>query len=211
MKLYDYYRSSASYRVRIALHLKGLSYDAVPISLIDGEHQNDDYRHTNPNQRVPSLENENGPLGQSLAIIEYLNEIHPDPKLLPSDPWKKAQCRSLAMLIACDIHPLNNLQVLNYLNTELGVNQNEKMVWYHYWLSRGLSAFEQLLMQRPTPTDFCCGDQPTLADLCLIPQIYNARRFNFDLDPFPLINDIERTCQLLPAFQLAHPDHSIKE
>ncbi|OAN11047.1 maleylacetoacetate isomerase [Photobacterium jeanii] len=206
MKLYDYYRSSAAYRVRITLNLKRLEYEAIPISLLDGEQFSENYLQLNPNQRVPCLDTEHGTLSQSLAIIEYLDELHPQPALLPADPWQKAQCRSLSLLIACDIHPLNNLAVLNYLNSEWQIQQTEKMIWYHHWLKRGFTAFEHHLMHRTMPTDFCCGDTPTLADICLIPQVYNALRFDFDLTPFPLIQDIHRACEQLPAFQQAHPD-----
>lgn len=208
MKLYDYYRSSASYRVRIALNIKGLDYEQVPVSLIDNEQHDEAYTTLNPSGLVPGWEDENngiGILGQSLAIIEYLNERYPEPPLLPDNLWQKAKCREIALTIACDIHPLNNLRVLNYLNTELGVKQNEKMIWYHHWLKRGLQSLEVLVSQHNYP--YCCGTEPTLADLCLIPQLYNASRFGFDTSHYPRLLNIEARCQLLPAFIAAHPDN----
>ena len=213
MKLYDYYRSSASYRVRIALHLKGLSYEQVAISLLDKEQNSAAYSALNPNQLVPGFsrgdKNESGiedtaVLGQSLAIIEYLDECYPEPTLLPSDPWHKAQCREIALIVACDIHPLNNLRVLNYLNSELGVNQNEKMIWYHHWLKQGFQSLESLSSRYKTR--FTCTDTPSLADICLIPQLYNAKRFGFDTTHYPRLLEIEQKCLALPAFQQAHPD-----
>lgn len=213
MKLYDYYRSSASYRVRIALNLKGLSYEQVAISLLDKEQNSAAYSALSPNQLVPGFSrgdtNESGfedtaVLGQSLAIIEYLDECYPEPTLLPSDPWHKAQCREIALIVACDIHPLNNLRVLNYLNSELGVNQNEKMIWYHHWLKQGFQSLESLSSRYKTR--FTCTDTPSLADICLIPQLYNAKRFGFDTTHYPRLLEIEQKCLALPAFQQAHPD-----
>ena len=213
MKLYDYYRSSASYRVRIALNLKGLSYEQVAISLLDKEQNSAAYSALNPNQLVPGFARrettdsgaeDTAVLGQSLAIIEYLDECYPEPALLPSDPWHKAQCREIALIVACDIHPLNNLRVLNYLNSELGVNQNEKMVWYHHWLKQGFLSLESLSSRYKT--QFLCTDTPSLADICLIPQLYNAKRFGFETKHYPRLLEIEQKCLALPAFQQAHPD-----
>ena len=205
MKLYDYYRSSASYRVRITLNLKGLSYDLCPVSLLEHEQNSAAYTSLNPSGLVPGLKTEHGILGQSLAIMEYLEDICPDPSIFPDSKWGKARCREIALAIACDIHPLNNLRVLNYLNSEFGVDHNEKMVWYYHWLSRGFHTLETLLSPRAHP--FCCGDHPTMADICLIPQLYNARRFGFDLSPYPVLREIEQECQKMKAFIKAHPDN----
>ncbi|WP_299019698.1 maleylacetoacetate isomerase [uncultured Photobacterium sp.] len=205
MKLYDYYRSSASYRVRIALNLKGLSHALCPISLTDNEQNSPRYASLNPSCQVPGLETELGLLGQSLAIMEYLEEVYPSPPILPASHWEKAKCREIALTVACDIHPLNNLRVLNYLDSEFGVNQNEKMIWYHHWLNRGFHALESLLHGQGHP--FCCGSTPTMADICLIPQLYNARRFHFDVSPYPTLLAIESQCQKLSAFVKAHPDN----
>lgn len=217
MKLYDYYRSSASYRVRIALNIKGLDYEQVAISLLDREQNSTAYSSLNPNQLVPGFsrdhtqtagtpsEDDTAVLGQSLAIIEYLDETYPEPALLPSNPWHKAQCREIALIVACDIHPLNNLRVLNYLNSDFGVNQNEKMIWYHHWLKQGFQSLESLSNRYRTP--FTCTDTPSLADLCLIPQLYNAKRFGFETSPYPRLLDIEQRCLALTAFQKAHPDN----
>ena len=205
MKLYDYYRSSASYRVRIALNLKGLSYELCPVSLLDNEQSKANYTSLNPSALVPGLDTDNGMLGQSIAIMEYLEEICPEPSIFPESKWERAKCREISLAIACDIHPLNNLRVLNYLNSEFGVNQNEKMVWYYHWLSRGFHTLEALLSPHAHP--FCCGDYPTMADICLIPQLYNARRFGFDVSPYPILLHIEQECQKLKAFIKAHPDN----
>ncbi|MCQ1059223.1 maleylacetoacetate isomerase [Photobacterium sp. DNB23_23_1] len=216
MKLYDYYRSSASYRVRIALNMKGLSYEQVVISLLDKEQNSAAYSALNPNQLVPgfcrntdnsekSSSEDTAVLGQSLAIIEYIDECYPEPPLLPSDPWHKAQCREIALIVACDIHPLNNLRVLNYLNSDFGVNQNEKMIWYHHWLKQGLQSLENLSNRYNTL--FTCTDTPSLADICLIPQLYNAKRFGFETNNYPRLLEVEQRCLALAAFQKAHPDN----
>ncbi|MCW8330227.1 maleylacetoacetate isomerase [Photobacterium sp. SDRW27] len=205
MKLYDYYRSSASYRVRITLNLKGLNYEQCPVSLLDNEQSSAHYTALNPSALVPGLNTDHGVLGQSIAIMEYLEDICPEPSIFPESKWEKAKCREIALAIACDIHPLNNLRVLNYLNTEFGVNQNEKMVWYYHWLSRGFQTLESLLSQNKYR--FCCADSPTMADICLIPQLYNARRFGFDVSPYPILLNIEQQCQRLDAFIKAHPDN----
>ncbi|QUJ69449.1 maleylacetoacetate isomerase (plasmid) [Photobacterium sp. GJ3] len=209
MTLYDYFRSSAAYRVRIALNLKGLRYDSHPVSLVDKAQQSPAYQAINPAQLVPTLETEQGYLSQSLAIIEYLDECYPENALLPSDPWQKAQCRALALSVACDIHPVNNLRVLNYLTGELAVSQEDKLIWYHHWLKAGLAALETQLAARHQQhsTTFCCGDTPMLADLCLVPQLYNARRFELDLSPYPSLTRIEQACQQLKAFKDAHPEN----
>ncbi|MGF1715603.1 maleylacetoacetate isomerase [Photobacterium chitinilyticum] len=204
MKLYDYYRSSASYRVRIALNLKGLNYEQCPVSLLDNEQCSASYTTLNPSALVPGLDTDRGMLGQSIAIMEYLEDCYPEPSIFPSSRWEKAKCREISLSIACDIHPLNNLRVLNYLHSEFGVNQNEKMIWYHHWLSRGFQTLEALLSS--DTHHFCCGDTPTMADICLLPQIYNARRFGFDVGPYPTLLRIEQHCLHLEAFVHAHPD-----
>ncbi len=209
MKLYDYSRSSAAYRVRIALNLKGLAYDSIPISLLDGAQRGEDYRALNPTGLVPCLAIDDqgsgeGIIGQSLAIIEYLDECYPEPALLPAGPLARARTRALALQVACDIHPLNNLRVLKYLTGELGLGEKQKNSWYHHWLKQGLGPLEQQLSGRDTP--FSCGDTPGLADICLVPQLYNARRFELDLTPYPRLIAIEQSCNRLEAFRLAHPD-----
>ncbi|MFP2769676.1 maleylacetoacetate isomerase [Oceanisphaera sp. KMM 10153] len=210
MKLYDYMRSSAAYRVRIALNLKGLTYESVPISLLEGTQLGEHYRSLNPTGLVPSLDTGEGIIGQSLAIIEYLDECHPEPALLPAPPLARARARALALQVACDIHPLNNLRVLKYLTGELGHSEEQKTTWYHHWLKQGLAPLEQQLSGSATP--YCCGDNPTLADICLVPQIYNARRFKLDMTPYPRLIAIEQACNRLDAFRLAQPeqqsDHS---
>lgn len=208
MKLYDYARSSAAYRVRIALNLKGIAYTAIPISLLDGMQQSAEYRTLNPTGLVPSLDidaqgNGQGILGQSLAIIEYLDERYPEPPLLPQSPLARARTRALALQIACDIHPLNNLRVLRYLTDELGVSEEQKTSWYHHWLKQGLAPLEQQLSTGDTR--FCCNNTPGLADICLIPQLYNAHRFKLDMSPYPRLIAIEQACNQVAAFQLAKP------
>ncbi|GAA3720377.1 maleylacetoacetate isomerase [Oceanisphaera sediminis] len=204
MKLYDYVRSSAAYRVRIALRLKGLSCETIPISLLDGTQNSAGYRSLNPTGLVPSLDTGHGILGQSLAIIEYLDESYPEPPLLPAMPFARARCRALALQVACDIHPLNNLRVLKYLTGDLGLSEEQKTTWYHHWLQLGLDPLEQQLSG--SDSRYCCGDTPTLADICLVPQLTNARRFKLDLTPYPRLVAIEQACNRLEAFQLAHPD-----
>ncbi len=205
MKLYGYYRSSAAYRVRIALNLKGLDYEQVPVNLLEGEEQGDAYRAVNPQGLVPVLEVAGRRLSQSLAILEYLEETHPRPPLLPDDPLDRAEVRSLADLIACDIHPLDNLRVLKYLQNELQVDSDERNRWYRHWIEQGFNAFEARLDALDSQ-DFCLGEAPGLADVLLIPQVYNARRFQVDLTPWPRIRCIERHCLDLSAFAWAVPE-----
>ncbi|PML76863.1 maleylacetoacetate isomerase [Enterovibrio norvegicus] len=205
MKLYDYNKSSASYRVRIALNLKGLSYQTQVVSLLDGDQKGDAYLALNPTGLVPSLVDNGQVLTQSLAIIEYLEETYPSPSLLPADRSMRAKCRALAYDIACDIHPLNNLRVLKHLTGPLGHSEDEKLDWYLHWLREGLGALEKTLQH--SQTAFCCDDIPTLADICLVPQLFNARRFALDLTPYPTLKEIEQRCQALPAFDSAHPDN----
>jgi maleylacetoacetate isomerase len=206
MKLYDYFRSSAAYRVRIALNVKGLAPERAFVHLRRGAQRDDDYLALNPQGLVPSLVTDGGEvLTQSLAIIEWLDETHPAPPLLPSDPAGRARVRSLALAIACDIHPLNNLRVLNYLTGTLGVTEAQKNGWYRYWCDVGLEALETRLAREAATGSFCHGDAPTLADVCLVPQLANARRVDLDLAPYPTLLRIEAACGGLPAFADAAP------
>ena len=208
-RLYSYFRSSAAYRVRIALALKGLAYETVPVHLVkDGGQQHaSGYRSANPQGLVPALQPaEGGPvLAQSLAIMEYLDEVHPQPALLPADALGRARVRALAQMVACEIHPLNNLRVLQYLTQELGVSGAQKDAWYAHWVALGLQAVEDSLARSPDTGRFCHGDSPGLADCCLVPQVFNARRFNCALDAYPTILRIVAACEALPAFQEAAP------
>jgi len=206
MKLYSYFRSSAAYRVRIALNLKGIAYDIVPIHLIKdgGHHLRPEFFAVNPQMRVPALMTSTGDvLIQSLAIIEYLDETHAEPPLLPGDPPARAKARALAQIIACDIHPLNNLGSLRYLKREMHQEQSAIDAWYHHWVTVGFEAFEALVGDGP----YCCGDAVTIADICLVPQVYNARRLKVPLDKFPKIVRIDAACQELPAFDRARPEN----
>ena len=205
MKLYNYFRSSASFRVRIALELKGLPYEYFPVHLVKGEHKQAGYAAVSPTLLVPTLELETGErLGQSMAIIEYLDETHPEPPLLPRDARGRAHVRALSQLISCEIHPLNNLRVLKYLVRELKVEEDGKNQWYRHWVREGLEAFERELAQLP-PSTYCYGDTPTLADCCLVPQIFNGQRFNANFDGLPRTMAAFDACMKLPAFQKAQP------
>lgn len=206
MKLYSYFRSSAAYRARIALNLKGLAYETAPVHLIkDGGHnKRPEFRAVNPQMRVPALVAPTGEvLIQSLAIIEYLDEIHPEPPLLPKDPLGRAQARALAQIIACDIHPLNNVAPLRYLKNEMHQEQSAIDAWYHHWILAGFDALEALV--RPSP--YACGTQVTIADIFLVPQVANARRLKVPLDKFPKIVGIDAACLALPAFDRARPEN----
>jgi maleylacetoacetate isomerase len=207
MKLYTYFRSSAAYRVRIALNLKGLPYEAVPVHLLKGggEQLKDEYRALNPSALVPTLQDEGATLTQSMAILEYLEETHPALPLLPSDPIDRARVRALAQMVACDIHPLNNLRILRYLVRTLGIGDDAKNEWYRHWVKEGFAALEAHLARDPAPGRFCHGDTPTFADCFLVPQVYNASRFDIDMMPYPRIAAIDAACAELPAFQAAHP------
>lgn len=208
MKLYTYFRSSAAYRVRIALNLKGLSYESVPVHLVrgGGEQRQAAYLALNPAGLVPALVDDAGQvLTQSLAIIEYLEDTHPTPALLPADALDRARVRALSQTIACDTHPLNNLRVLQYLSKNFGVDESARQAWYKHWVAEGLGAVERLLAADPKTGDFCHGDTPGLADCCLVPQVFNARRFECDLSAMPLIERIVANCERLPAFQAAAP------
>lgn len=211
MKLYSYFRSSASYRVRIALNLKGLSYETVPVHLLrnGGEQLAAEYRKFNPDGLVPALVDETlgdaAALRQSLAIIEYLEEIHPEPALLPKMAVDRAYVRGVALSIACDIHPLNNLRVLRYLVRDLKVSEEDKDKWYRHWCEQGLAAIETSLAVDARVGEFCYGDAPGLADCCLIPQIANAQRLHCDLSSMPTIMRINQNCLALAAFADAAP------
>ena len=208
LKLYGYWRSSAAYRVRIALNLKGLDYQQVPVHLIrdGGEQHAPDYALTHPQKLVPVLQHGERKVRQSLAIMEYLEELWPDPPLLPLAARDRARVRALALLIACDIHPLNNLRVLQYLEREWNAPQPERDEWVRHWIAEGFRAFEAMLVEDLSRGAFCEGESPGIADCCLIPQVYNARRFGVDLDPFPTIRRIEAECLALPAFDAARPE-----
>ena len=207
LTLYDYYRSSACYRVRIALNLKNLSYDVVPVHLLNngGEQFSATYLALNPQALVPSLMVDENVLTQSLAIIEYLDETHPAPALLPDNPLLKAKVRAFAMTIAADIHPLNNLRVVQYLTEHFKMDETQKLAWFHHWMRKGFSALEQQLVKNKSNGDFCFGATPTLADICLVPQLYNARRFQCDVSDFPTLCRIDQHCQQLTAFKNAQP------
>ncbi|MFT3719621.1 maleylacetoacetate isomerase [Pseudorhodoferax sp.] len=208
MKLYNYFRSSASFRVRIALNLKGLAYDYEPIHLVKGVHRQDAFAAVSADGLVPVLEVDGVRLSQSMAIIEYLDETRLEPRLLPAEPLARAQVRALAQSIACEIHPLNNLRVLKYLGRELQLGEDARNAWYRHWCRTGLEAFERQLAQlreagRGGP--FCFGDTPTLADCCLVPQIFNARRYEVDLSGLPLTLAACEAALALPAVQQAQP------
>lgn len=205
MKLYNYFRSSASFRVRIALALKGLSYDYVPVHLAKGEHRKGAYADIAADGLVPLLELDDGTrLSQSMAIIEYLDDIHPEPRLVPGDAIGRARVRALAQSIACEIHPVNNLRVLKYLVGTLKIDEEAKNTWYRHWVRTGLEAFERQLAQLPE-SRYCFGDTPSLADCCLVPQIFNGRRFDTPMDGLPRTMAAFEACMALPAFQQAQP------
>ena len=208
MKPHNYFRSSASYRVRIALNIKGLAYDYVPVHIARGEHHQPPFADIAPEQPVPLLEEDESAGGerisQSMAIIEYLDETHPEPALLPHDAVGRARVRALSQIVACEIHPINNLRVLKYLVRELKVEEEAKNTWYRHWVREGLVAFEKQLALLP-PSTYCFGDTPTLADCCLVPQIFNARRFDSDLSGLPRTMAAFEACMALEAVRNAQP------
>jgi maleylpyruvate isomerase len=207
MKLYSYFRSSAAYRVRIALNLKGLAYEYAPIHLLrdGGQQLKPEYRELNPDGIVPTFIDGDDVLTQSLAIIEYLEETHPEPALLPGTPLDRAFIRSVALQIACEIHPVDNLRVLKYLKHTLKVGDEAKDAWYRHWLESGFESLEKRLANDSRVGKLCFGDTPTLADLCLVPQVYNARRFNLDTSRYPTIERIANHAAQIDAFARAAP------
>jgi maleylpyruvate isomerase len=207
MQLYTYFRSSAAYRVRIALNLKGLAYHAIPVHLLKngGEQLQPAYRNINPLSLLPTLDDDGVIVTQSLAIIEYLDEKYPSTSLLPNDAEERARVRSLALTIACDIHPLGNLRVLKQLEQEFQMSPEAKLRWLGHWMQTGFAALETSLAADHRTGGFCHGDTPSLADCCLVPQIFSARRFGVDLTPYPTLTRIDAACAELPAFAAAHP------
>ena len=206
MKLYNYFRSSAAYRVRIALNLKALEFEYIPVHLTKGEQRSERYVAINAQALVPTLVDDAVTLPQSLAIIEYLDERFPQPPLLPATPAARARVRAIALAIACDIHPLNNLRVLQYLTRTLAVSEDAKNAWYRHWIDMGLGALEAQLANDAATGAYCHGDAPTLADICLVPQLANARRFGIALDAYPTLLRIDANCHKLDAFAAAAPE-----
>ncbi len=203
MQLYDYFRSSAAFRLRIALNFKGLAYESLPVNLVTNEQRAAGFLAVNPLGLVPALATEGGELlTQSVAILEWLEEEYPEPPLLPKDALERARVRAMVQTIACDIHPLNNLRVQRYLIDRLGVSEEAKLTWYHHWIELGFAALEQQVGGER----YCFGDAPTLADACLVPQMYNARRFGQDLQAYPRLRAIADHLEELPAFAAAFPE-----
>jgi maleylacetoacetate isomerase len=203
MKLYSFFRSSASYRVRIALALKGLSYETISIPMRDNSHRSESYRKINPQQRLPTLELDDGTkLIQSLAIIDYLDAIYPEPRLIPEEPLQRARVQAVAQIIGCDIHPLNNSGTRNVLTSMFGADEKSLDSWTAYWIREGFGAIDRLL----EPGPYAFGETVTLADLCIVPQVYNARRYNVPLDEFPRVLAVDATARQHPAFQAAAPE-----
>jgi maleylacetoacetate isomerase len=209
LKLYSYWRSSAAYRVRIALNLKALPHDIVPVHLLadGGEQHGAEFQQLNPQELVPVLLHGNRVVRQSLAIIEYLEETWPSHPLMPATARDRARVRGLAQLIACDIHPLNNLRVLQFFERDWNVPQPERDEWVRRWIRSGLAALEQLLVDHPSTGDYCEGEMPTLADCCLVPQVYNAQRFAIDLSKYPTVARINEQCLRMPEFDAARPEN----
>lgn len=200
--LYDYYRSSAAYRVRIGLNLKGAAYDSVDVSLLNGDQRSPQHLARNPQGFVPVLDVGEAVLTQSLAILDYLDANHPEPRFVPADPLARSRTLAMALTVACDIHPLNNLRVLKYLGRELSVEEEARNDWYRHWVVQGFDALEQMAGDGP----FLGGDAPDMADICLVPQMYNARRFEVDLTPYPKLVAADAAAQEIEAFAAAHPD-----
>jgi maleylacetoacetate isomerase len=206
VKLFTYFRSSAAFRVRIALNLKGINHTMEAVNLLKSEQQADHYLSQNPQGLLPALEVEGkGVLSQSLAILEYLEASYPEHAILPQDEWEKAQVRSFAYAIACDIHPIDNLRVLKYLTQELGASEEQKTTWYKHWIEIGFDKLEQLVGEG----SFCFGERPTLADICLVPQVFNALRFNVDMTQYPKLFAVYQHCNTLPAFIDAAPENQL--
>ncbi len=206
--LHDYFRSSAAYRVRIALNLKGVDYDRHPVNLVEGEQKAAEYLALNPQGFVPMLEIDDLKLTQSLSIMVYLDQTRPDPPLMPRDPADGAHVRAMALAVACDIHPLNNLRVLKYLS-KMDIEQDQRDEWYRHWVTEGLEALER--MAAPRAGAFLFGETPTIADVCLVPQLYNARRFSVPIAPYPTLRRADESASALPAFAAAHPDRVAQE
>jgi len=207
MKLFGFFRSSAAFRVRIALNLKGLAYEDAFIHLRRSEQSGEDYLLVNPQGLVPTLEIDGQTLIQSMAIVEYLDETHPQPALLPLDPVGRARVRALAAIVSCDIHPINNLRVLRYLARSLGHDQPTIETWYNHWIATGFKAFERLLVEDRRTGEFCDGNRPGLADIALVPQVVNSERYQLDLSPYPTLARIYANCMKLDAFAAAHPNN----
>jgi len=207
MKLYGFFRSSAAYRIRIALNLKGIDCDQQFVHLRKGEHLQPGYLQLNPQGRVPALIDGETVITQSMAIAEYLEEVRGGARLLPEDVAGRARVRALCQAVACDIHPLNNVSVLNYLVNDMGLTEEDKSRWYHHWISVGLRGVEAMLSESPQTGKYCQGDELSLADAFLVPQVYNAQRFDCDLSPYPTVMRINDSCVDLEAFQKAHPDN----
>lgn len=207
LKLYDYWRSSAAYRVRIGLNLKGLEYEALPVNIAPGKDEQfaQNYRAKNPQMRVPTLETPQGALTQSLAILDWIEATYPTPSFFPADPWAAAQARAFALTIATDIHPLDNLAPLAYLREKFGADEAAIADWYRHWIKLGFEALEAQLALRPA-TVFAFGEAPTLADICLVPQCANARRFKLDFTPFPRLAQLDENARAHPAFAAAAPE-----
>lgn len=208
LKLYDYWRSSAAYRVRIGLNLKGVAYESIPINIAPGtdEQMREPYRSLNPQMRVPALETEQGVITQSLSILVWLDQTYPNPRLMPADPWLGAQVRSFATTIATDIHPLNNTSVLTRIKLEFSASEEHVGEWYRHWIKLGFNALEHQVAKHPD-TAYIFGNEPTLADVMLVPQMANARRFNTDLSPFPRLVAWDETARKHPAFIKAAPEN----
>ena len=204
MKLYSYFRSSAAYRVRIALNLKAIDYDLAIVNLLKSQQLDEGYLAVNPQGLLPALETEEGYLAQSLAILEWLDETYPQSPIVAGSAWQKAQIRNISYAIACDIHPVNNLRVLKYLSNELNVDDEAKNKWYRHWIEVG---FEKIELMLSDSSDYCVGDQPTLADICLVPQVFNAIRFKVDMAAYPKIAAIYERCNKLAAFDDAAPQN----
>ena len=205
MKLYTFFRSSASFRVRIALNVKGIPYEAVGVSLAKAEHLQDAYRAVNAQALVPTLDDGGRPLGQSLAIIEYLDELHGGPRLLPADPLDRHYVRAFSQIVACEIHPLNNLRTLKYLKKSYGLDEEGVNAWYRHWIAEGFAMMEGFLLRERRHGKYVFRDQVTMADCCLVPQVFNAQRYRCDLAPYPTVMRLHEECMKLDAFQRAQP------
>jgi maleylacetoacetate isomerase len=204
MKLYSFFRSSAAYRVRLALSIKGVEHETITLNLPQGEHRAPDFVALNPHRTIPVIDDDGVVLMQSLAIIEYLDARYPEPRLIPQDPLKRARVQAFAQVIACEIHPLNNLRVLRHLRSELGLDEERVSAWVRHWIGESFVSLEALLSE--SAGRYCFGDELTLADVCLVPQMYNARRFGCDLTPFPSIVRVTEALRALPEFARAAPE-----